>query len=175
MAAQTDQQLQDMFARPADWTPQALDVARAELRKRNVDISHIVPIAAKPRRVIWPSYGVLVLAVIVVCYGFSQDVNLGTFLFVTLPVIACVWWFVVSRKRERNESTAARVFGYLLFFIGIVFLMTGVIVFWLIFVKSNESAPLISKMIQPVISLVMAVGFIFAGCKLTFRRADKKG
>jgi hypothetical protein len=36
MAAQTDQQLQDMFARPADWTPQALDAARAELQKRGL-------------------------------------------------------------------------------------------------------------------------------------------
>jgi hypothetical protein len=36
MAAQTDQQLLDMFAKAADWTPQALVVARAELRKRGV-------------------------------------------------------------------------------------------------------------------------------------------
>lgn len=45
MAEKTDQQLQDMFARPADWSPQALDAARAELQKRNVSP---VEIASQP-------------------------------------------------------------------------------------------------------------------------------
>jgi len=36
MAEKTDQQLRDIFARPADWSSQALDAARAELQKRNI-------------------------------------------------------------------------------------------------------------------------------------------
>jgi hypothetical protein len=41
MAEKTDQELLAMFTSPADWTAQALDSAKAELRKRNVDTSHI--------------------------------------------------------------------------------------------------------------------------------------
>jgi len=36
MAEKTDQQLRDMFVRPANWSSQALDAARAELQKRNI-------------------------------------------------------------------------------------------------------------------------------------------
>ena|ERR1017187_863272 len=41
MADKSEQELLAMFASPADWTPEALDSAKAELRKRNVDTSHI--------------------------------------------------------------------------------------------------------------------------------------
>jgi hypothetical protein len=43
MATQTDQQLQDMFSRPADWTPEALDAARAELRRRGIQPAEVAP------------------------------------------------------------------------------------------------------------------------------------
>jgi hypothetical protein len=36
MAEKTDQQLRDMFGRRDDWSPQALDAARAELQRRNI-------------------------------------------------------------------------------------------------------------------------------------------
>jgi hypothetical protein len=45
MAEKTVQQLLDMFVRPAEWSPQALDAARAELQKRNV---RPVAIASQP-------------------------------------------------------------------------------------------------------------------------------
>jgi hypothetical protein len=34
MAEKTDEQLLDIFAKPGEWTPEALDAARAELRQR---------------------------------------------------------------------------------------------------------------------------------------------
>ena len=43
MAEKTDQQLRDMFVRPADWSSQALDAARAELQKRNLPPIEIAP------------------------------------------------------------------------------------------------------------------------------------
>ena len=36
MAEKADQQLLDMFAKPTEWTPEALDAAQTELHKRNV-------------------------------------------------------------------------------------------------------------------------------------------
>jgi hypothetical protein len=41
MAEKTDQELLAMFTLPADWTAEAFVSAEAELRKRNVDTSHI--------------------------------------------------------------------------------------------------------------------------------------
>ena len=41
MAEKTDEELLAMFTSPADWTPEALGSAKAELRKRNVDTSQI--------------------------------------------------------------------------------------------------------------------------------------
>ncbi len=38
MAGKTDQQLVAMFSKPDDWTPEALDAARAELQNRKVPI-----------------------------------------------------------------------------------------------------------------------------------------
>ena len=39
MVNKTDQDLKDMFAQQADWSPQALDAARAELSKRGVNVA----------------------------------------------------------------------------------------------------------------------------------------
>jgi ribosomal protein S27E len=41
MAEKTDQELIAMFASPSDWTAEALAAARAELRSRNFDTTHI--------------------------------------------------------------------------------------------------------------------------------------
>ena len=41
MADKTDQELQEMFARPADWSAQALDAARIELTKRNINVEAV--------------------------------------------------------------------------------------------------------------------------------------
>ncbi|MGP8201935.1 MAG: hypothetical protein ACLQU4_20785 [Limisphaerales bacterium] len=38
MAEKTEQELQAMFAKPDDWTPEALSGARAELQKRKITI-----------------------------------------------------------------------------------------------------------------------------------------
>lgn len=38
MAEKSDQELLAMFASPDDWTPEALECAKAELRKRGIDI-----------------------------------------------------------------------------------------------------------------------------------------
>jgi hypothetical protein len=45
VAKKTDQELQDMFARPEDWIPLALDAARTELQKRNI---RPIEVAAQP-------------------------------------------------------------------------------------------------------------------------------
>lgn len=45
MAEKTDQELLDMFSRPADWTPDAIDAARAELQKRGLR-----PIESSPQQ-----------------------------------------------------------------------------------------------------------------------------
>ena len=54
MAEQTDQQLQEMFARPTDWTQQALEAARAELEKRGF---HFVSAAAQSKADVLPAVG----------------------------------------------------------------------------------------------------------------------
>jgi hypothetical protein len=41
MADKTDQQLQEVFAHPADWSAHALDAARMELTKRNIDVETV--------------------------------------------------------------------------------------------------------------------------------------
>jgi hypothetical protein len=46
MADKADQELQEMFARPADWSAQALDAGRMELTKRNIDVETV---AAMPK------------------------------------------------------------------------------------------------------------------------------
>jgi hypothetical protein len=38
MTEKTEQELQTMFARPDDWTPEELNAARAELQKRNIPV-----------------------------------------------------------------------------------------------------------------------------------------
>jgi len=47
MAEKTDQQLQDMFARSADWSKEALDAAKGELEKRGIRIV-VVPAQQPP-------------------------------------------------------------------------------------------------------------------------------
>ena len=49
MAEKPDQHLHDMLARPADWTPEALDAAKKELERRGIENRSIpVPDAAPP-------------------------------------------------------------------------------------------------------------------------------
>lgn len=48
MAAKTSQQLQDMFANQADWSFEALQAAKAELQKRNIEPVIIKPVEISP-------------------------------------------------------------------------------------------------------------------------------
>jgi uncharacterized membrane protein YhaH (DUF805 family) len=47
MAQKTDQQLLDMFAKPEDWLPEALDAAKVELRQRNVDMTAVISVGSQ--------------------------------------------------------------------------------------------------------------------------------
>ena len=85
MAAQTDQQLLDMFARPADWTPQALALARAELQKRGVSNAAVleadVSPATQPAADASPAAGL----------SKSEIRKLGM-----KNLAVCVGWFIVA-------------------------------------------------------------------------------
>ena len=53
MAGKTDQELQEMFARPEDWSAQALGAARMELTKRNINVK-AVPVMQKSQELSCP-------------------------------------------------------------------------------------------------------------------------
>ena len=50
MREKSDQQLQEMFARASEWSPEALEVAKAELQRRGIPIV-IVSVQAEPDKI----------------------------------------------------------------------------------------------------------------------------
>lgn len=79
MAAKTDHELQAMFSRPDDWTPLALDAARAEIQRRNLSP---IEVAVQPTPKEWDIESVKHRRKIWLTFLFVDLAALVTFTFI---------------------------------------------------------------------------------------------
>jgi len=105
MAEKTDEQLLDMFAESWEWTPEALDAARAELRQRAVPLppESAQQIALRPQKISRGLPPVLFWGVLLVLGGASgRFVLRGTNSSDALMVVGCgmvIWGLLRFYRR----------------------------------------------------------------------------
>jgi len=106
-----------------------------------------------------PSYGVLVWAGFLALSVFSgPHVFFIQIVCYAGSLAACVWWFVISRKRVRR-GFLRRALGYIAFAFGSMMPLSGALI-----VVLGRATPLF------ILSLVIAVGLIAGAHYLVFRR-----
>jgi hypothetical protein len=113
MATKTDQQLQDMFARPADWSKEALDGAKAELEKRGIRIV-VVPVQPPASNA---DYEVLPNG----RKRFLKATNVDIIISIFLPgwgLMVGAWAFFV--KGEQKRGTTMMIIGGIILFLVII-------------------------------------------------------
>jgi len=111
MATRTEQQLQDMFARPADWSKEVLNAAKAELEKRGIRIV-VVPAQQQPSNA---DYEVLPNG----RKRFLKATGVDILISIFLPgwgLIVGAWAFFVKGEQKRG-ATMMIIGGIILFLV----------------------------------------------------------
>ena len=103
MAEKTEQQLQDMVARPTNWNPNALEAARAELQRRGIQ-----PIEIAPQEVANKDYEILP--------NGRKRLLRATFLDIIISIILPGWGFIIGAfalliKREKKRGATMMAIG----------------------------------------------------------------
>ena len=118
-----------------------------------------------------PSYGAFVWPGLIVVGVFSSPrVFFVDVLSCVLLGSACVWWFIISRKRFRRSNFLLRFLGYIAFGFGISMFQVGAKIA-ILGIARKVSAVEISVVF--IISLGVAVGLIAGAYGLVFGRENK--